>query len=532
MDTTHAREARMPRLISLALIALVLLAPNGLAQGELRFDTPLEEGSAFGYRVAGDASFEVLAPFLPGGGQSETFEHTIELELRVVRADEDGALIEARVLEIGVSSSSSLEGAGVFPMGADDEPSPISERYREAFAGAIDAVYTLVVDNTRTITAVRAPAGARTGMSRDVRNAYERVLGADRLREALQPVLRPPGAPDAIRVGDEWAHASDERTALGRLTFTSVHRLDHVDDASAACTLVGSIAIDTDGLGRRLTVERDEHTGALEWDVAAGVARSVRSDVDLRYSLSETPPIRASVASSDRIERTERPTERTDAPDVDDLSEMLRSACARFDQPAMAAAVVSPDATLAIGVAGTRINGVDNPVTPDDRWHIGSCTKAITATLLMRALNDAPNLSLTSTLADAFPEHAQTMHPRYRAATIADVLAHAAGLPALTNGMSPDRAALVGLPDTPRGARAAFTERLLTAADGLPYAPVNGRSAYVYSNASFGVAAALTEKLLGTPWEEALARDVFRPLGMDRAGVGWPAEISAMGEPR
>ncbi|GAB4520056.1 MAG: hypothetical protein Tsb0013_23730 [Phycisphaerales bacterium] len=526
----------MPRWLS--FVPGLLLCASMVCAQSLRFDAPLTPGFGTPFTIESTSAFEIEAPFLPGGGQHETFTQRMEVQLKVSEASNTGAIVSVRVLSIEVDSESSLEGAGSFRGGVGgggeaDDASAVSKRYAGALTRAIGGEFVLVVDAQRTITAVRKPEGILKGMSRDERQAFERVLGADRLREVLQPVLRPVGAPADVVVGDEWTHTHSETTALGMLTFTSVHTLDAIDDATAMCAMRGEISINTQGLGRNVDVERDDYAGAIEWDLASNTASDVRTSVDLRYTLSEDPPIRASVTSSDRVVWTERLANAgTDAGEPQSLDDLLSKACARFGQPAIAAAVVNAEGIVAIGVAGERMKGSGNAVTIDDRWHLGSCTKAMTALLLARALADTEELTPGSTLSEVFPELAGEMHPRYRNATLADVLAHTAGLPAMTAGLAPDRAALRNLPEDPRDARAALARRLLTATDDSPFAPVNTSPAFAYSNAGYALASAVTERLLDAPWEALMRERLFAPLGMTTAGFGWPSSVDAQTQPR
>jgi CubicO group peptidase (beta-lactamase class C family) len=49
--------------------------------------------------------------------------------------------------------------------------------------------------------------------------------------------------------------------------------------------------------------------------------------------------------------------------------------------PALAVAVTKDGKIVAAGAVGTRRIGIDSPVTLQDRFHIGSDTKAMTALL-------------------------------------------------------------------------------------------------------------------------------------------------------
>ena len=67
------------------------------------------------------------------------------------------------------------------------------------------------------------------------------------------------------------------------------------------------------------------------------------------------------------------------APSMDSQLEVIRT---EYGLPALAAAVVKNGEIVAKGAVGTRVLGTDNPVTIDDRFHLGSDAKAMTATLV------------------------------------------------------------------------------------------------------------------------------------------------------
>src|SRR6476646_10575493 len=53
----------------------------------------------------------------------------------------------------------------------------------------------------------------------------------------------------------------------------------------------------------------------------------------------------------------------------------------KFHLPALAAAAVRDGRIVEIAATGVRKFGEDEEVTVDDAWHLGSCTKSMTATL-------------------------------------------------------------------------------------------------------------------------------------------------------
>lgn len=81
------------------------------------------------------------------------------------------------------------------------------------------------------------------------------------------------------------------------------------------------------------------------------------------------------------------------------------------DQNPAIAALVQIDGKIAAEVAiGRRALGHPESVTVGDRWHIGSDTKAFTATLI-GTLVDRQALTWDDTLEASLPALAKTMHP-------------------------------------------------------------------------------------------------------------------------
>src|SRR5262245_52458490 len=74
--------------------------------------------------------------------------------------------------------------------------------------------------------------------------------------------------------------------------------------------------------------------------------------------------------------------------------------------PGLAAGVVRGGKVLASGVTGVRRHGAADEIEPDDRFHLASCTKSMTATLAGVAVRKG-KLGWTTTLADGLPALAE-----------------------------------------------------------------------------------------------------------------------------
>ena len=209
------------------------------------------------------------------------------------------------------------------------------------------------------------------------------------------------------------------------------------------------------------------------------------------------------------------------------VTAILKPIRQKFGVPAMAAAFVTSDGIQFVGAVGVRKRGTEIPVTLADQWHLGSDTKAMTATLIAR-LVERGQLKWDVTLAEVFPELAPQMHPDFKTVTLRHLLSHRAGLPAnldLAKYSGDDAVAL----------------RLRAVREELAKKPRRAPgSNYEYSNLGYIVAGAVVEKTTGQSWEQAMNTEVFEPLqmkGVGFGGTGTPGQIdqpwphTADGEP-
>jgi CubicO group peptidase (beta-lactamase class C family) len=200
------------------------------------------------------------------------------------------------------------------------------------------------------------------------------------------------------------------------------------------------------------------------------------------------------------------------APGRRDISGLLETQRREQDLPAVAAIVIEGDRVAARGVAGVRKAGETVRARPGDRWHIGSCTKAITATLVA-VLVEKQVLAWDLTIADALPDIAAEMRPEYRDVTIEMLLANRGGIahewdvPGLWD-------VLWKREGTPVEERRKMTRSMLAHPPKVP------PGEYAYANCGYGIAGHMAETVAGKPWETLVREHVFRPLGMRSAGFG------------
>ena len=200
---------------------------------------------------------------------------------------------------------------------------------------------------------------------------------------------------------------------------------------------------------------------------------------------------------------------------------VIESVRQAYDLPAVAAAVILDGRVCAVAATGVRKAGSDVKVTSADQFHLGSCTKAMTATLIA-ILVEKGKLGWDATLAELLPDLVEDMRPVYRTVTIRHLLAHRAGLPP-ANSSWPEGMSFRDvhrLPGAPMQQRLAYTRLILRQEP----ATTPGEE-YLYSNAGYAIAGVIAEQIMKRPYETLMKEMVFEPLGMGSAGFG------AMGTP-
>jgi len=205
-------------------------------------------------------------------------------------------------------------------------------------------------------------------------------------------------------------------------------------------------------------------------------------------------------------------------PPGEDVSEVLEAIRAETAVPGMVALILQDGEVLAWGAAGVRAQGKSERVTIDDPFHLGSCTKAMTSTLVAICVEEGL-LTWDTKILDVLPELKETSDPGYAEATIDHLVRHRAGI---AERQRPEVAAIyeqfAGLEGTPAEQRIAVARLALKAP---PHTKPG--EAMDYSNYGYMSAAAMIERLSGRPWEELILEKVARPLGMESAVVGSPA---------
>lgn len=205
--------------------------------------------------------------------------------------------------------------------------------------------------------------------------------------------------------------------------------------------------------------------------------------------------------------------EELESPSWNDISVLLEEYHSGSDVPAIGAARVQNGEITDLGTVGLRSSNSDVEVTDLDKWHIGSCSKAMTATLT-GTLVDEGLLGWDSTLSELFPN--LEIHPSYQSVTVEMLLSHTGGTWSSLTAHSSTWGSMVAGGDL-------VAIRASVVADVLSIEPeVTPGTEFLYSNTGYIIVGSALESLTNSSWEELMQEYLFEPLTMGSCGFGPP----------
>jgi len=190
-----------------------------------------------------------------------------------------------------------------------------------------------------------------------------------------------------------------------------------------------------------------------------------------------------------------------------DIAKVLESCRLKYNLPALSGAIFTIDSTVGIAAVGHRRRGFSPLVTVNDQWHLNSCTKVMTATLLGTFVSEG-KLSWDDKITSFFPELKGLVLPEFKGLTIADLLNHEAGFAHDLKWWS------FRAQDNITQQRNAAVREALTTQSRF------GSAQFHYSNVGYVVAGAILERISGQTWEQLMHDRIFSPLDMSGAVFG------------
>jgi CubicO group peptidase (beta-lactamase class C family) len=202
----------------------------------------------------------------------------------------------------------------------------------------------------------------------------------------------------------------------------------------------------------------------------------------------------------------------------DSIHQILKKVVTEGEAPGMIAAIISGDSVIAIASAGERKIGSGILFTINDVVHLGSCSKAMTATMIATLVAEG-KLSWDTKLTEAIPELKSRIHEDYYKITLWQLLTHRAGIPK-------------NLKDEGAFSKKEIKERRLALVEDNLNSPANYEiDKFRYSNFGYVIAACMAEQITGLSWEVLMKQRLFEPLGMSSAGFGNPNKNNSIDQP-
>ncbi len=184
-----------------------------------------------------------------------------------------------------------------------------------------------------------------------------------------------------------------------------------------------------------------------------------------------------------------------------------------YNIPEISYAVIDSKTILEISALGKHSTELPDTATLNDRFHIGSNTKAMTAFIIAKYV-DKGKLKWTTKFFDIFPEWKANSKVEYYKITLQDLLSHRARIQPFQGDNDPTIPELKG---TKQENRKAFGRFVLT----LNPADVDTIHKFTYSNADYILATLMLEKVTQKSWEQLVEKVFNRDLKLN-VRLSWP----------
>ena len=212
----------------------------------------------------------------------------------------------------------------------------------------------------------------------------------------------------------------------------------------------------------------------------------------------------------------------------EDLNTIVGKARNKFNVPAIAVVITNADSILSAEIQGTRVAGTDNPVTYNDYFHIGSCSKSVLAVMAGRLI-ESGKINWNSKFFDVYPELINNANTEYMDITLEELFLCEAGIQPYTSGDEK----FPEIDPSAENKRLEFIKYLIKQPPAskknkdtrLPDGQEK-RFQHLYSNASYTMVASMLEKVYGKKYEELVQETLRDNLGLS-VHIGWPNSINS-----
>lgn len=186
-----------------------------------------------------------------------------------------------------------------------------------------------------------------------------------------------------------------------------------------------------------------------------------------------------------------------------------------YQVPGIAVGLIYPD-TVHLLSTGFKKVGHSSPISTDSPFHLASNTKAITA-MLAGKLVEQGLINWDTKFIDLFPELKTEILSAYYSITIEELLSHRAGILPFEDDQSRE------WKNMPKQFYIDQNPKLEFAKYALGLSPAKQKNQnHIYSNGGYIIAALMMEKASGYSWEQLLQK-LFRDTGIN-GFVGFPSQ--------
>lgn len=184
-----------------------------------------------------------------------------------------------------------------------------------------------------------------------------------------------------------------------------------------------------------------------------------------------------------------------------------------FNIPEISYAVITDESTLEMAAMGKHSVNLPDTATLDDRFHIGSNTKAMTAFIIAKYVEKG-KLQWTTKFFDIYPEWKAKSKAGYANITLQDLLSHRAGIQPFKGENDPE---IPNFKGNSLLKRKQFAQFVLTLDPVIP----DKQNPFVYSNAGYTLATLMVEKVTGKSWEQLVEKVFNKDLAL-HVKLSWP----------
>lgn len=177
----------------------------------------------------------------------------------------------------------------------------------------------------------------------------------------------------------------------------------------------------------------------------------------------------------------------------------------KYHLPGLAVLTINKDKIQTNEIQGIKNITSSDPLTPDNFFHIGSCSKLVLSVIAGKLI-EMKQIEWDTRFCSLFPELERASHPEYQHITLENLFTCTAGIQPFTNLAQEE------FPTFPENSdeKHEFARYLLNQKSLAPYK--KGKFGFLYSNASYTLASMMLEKVSEMTYDELIDKFINNEL--------------------